>query len=99
MKCTRFEELPVWKASIELAVETYALTAKPAFRGLESGILNLESRAESVSKQLGAWIRSIHDSEKKGQRFVTEQVRRAEEAAREPKAFLEELRGHYRPPV
>ncbi len=134
----RFEELPVWQASIELAVETYALTAKPAFRGqsslrdqieraavsisnniaegfergtnqellaflyiargsagevrsllcllerlsafrdLESGILNLKSRAESVSKQLGAWIRSIQDSEKKGQRFVTEKVRCAQ---------------------
>ncbi len=110
----RFEELPVWQAAIELAVQVYALTEKPCFRrqrslrdqieratvsisnniaegfergtnqelltflyiargsagevrsmlcllqkipafvGLESGILNLKSQVEGVSKQLGA---------------------------------------------
>ena len=32
MKYTRFEDLPVWRDAIELAVRTFALTAKP-FRG------------------------------------------------------------------
>ena len=33
MKYTRFEELPVWNAAIELAVGVFALTAKGCFRG------------------------------------------------------------------
>lgn len=33
MKYSRFEELPVWKAAIELAVHVFALTAKPNFKG------------------------------------------------------------------
>jgi hypothetical protein len=36
MKYSRFEELPVWKAAIELAVKTYDLTARPQFKGLYS---------------------------------------------------------------
>ena len=151
MKYKRFEELPVWQASIELAVQTYGMTAKPAFRrqrslrdqieraavsvsnniaegfergtnpelltflyiargsagevrsmlcllqripdflNLESEILNLKSRAESVSKQLGAWIQSILNSGLKGQRYVTEKTRQASSAAEKRKEFLEEL--------
>jgi hypothetical protein len=33
MKYRRFEELPVWKDAIELAVRTFSLTARPCFRG------------------------------------------------------------------
>ncbi len=128
MRYERFEQLPVWQASIELALATYSITAQPAFRrqhslrdqleraavsvsnniaegfergtnqelltflyiargsagetrsmlcllermpafgNLESEILNLKSRAESISRQLGAWIRTLRDSELKGQR-------------------------------
>jgi hypothetical protein len=32
MRYERFEELPVWQASVELALATYAMTAQPAFR-------------------------------------------------------------------
>ena len=151
MKYSRFEELPVWQASIELAVATYAITAKPVFRrnhslrdqveraavsvsnniaegfergtnnellsflyiargsagevrsmlclleripdflNLESEILNLKSRAESISKQLGAWIQSILNSDKKGQRYVPDKSRIAQTAAQDRKKFLEEL--------
>jgi four helix bundle protein len=147
----RFEELPVWQASIELALATYAMTAQPAFRGqhslrdqleraalsvsnniaegfergtnqelltflyisrgsagevrsmlcliermpafsgLESGILNLKSRTESISRQLGAWIRTLRDSELKGQRYVTEKTRRAAHARQERDEFLKKL--------
>jgi hypothetical protein len=31
MKYRRFEELPVWRDAIELAVRTFALTARPFF--------------------------------------------------------------------
>jgi four helix bundle protein len=64
----------------------------PAFDTLESEILTLKSRAESISKQLGAWTRMLRESELKGQRYVTDKTRRAEETARERKEFLEELR-------
>ncbi len=147
----RFEELPVWQASIELALATYALTAQPPFRrqrslcnqleraalsvsnniaegfergtnqelltflyisrgsagevrsmlcllermpafgNLESEILNLKSRTESISRQLGAWIRILWDSDLKGQRYVTEKTRRATRARQEREEFLKKL--------
>ena len=147
----RFEELPVWQASIDLALATYAITARPVFRrqrslrdqleraalsvsnniaegfergtnqelltflyiargsagetrsmlcllermpafsGLESEILNLKSSVESISRQLGAWIRSLRDSELKGQRYVTEKTRRADKARQEREEFLKKL--------
>ena len=147
----RFEELPVWQASLELALATYAMSAQPAFRrqrslrdqleraalsvsndiaegfergtnqelltflyisrgsagevrsmlcliermpafrDLESGILNLKSSVESVSRQLGAWIRTLRDSEMKGERYVTERTRRATQARQEGEEFLKKL--------
>lgn len=151
MRYERFEQLPVWQASIDLAVHMYAMTAKPAFRrqrslrdqieraavsisnniaegfergtnqelltflyisrgsagevrsmlclleripafrDLESDLLNLKSRAESISKQLGAWIHSLQDSDMKGQRYVTEKTRSATKARREREEFLKKL--------
>ena len=151
MKYKRFEELPVWQASIDLALATFAITAQPVFRrqrslrdqleraalsvsnniaegfergtnqelitflyiargsagetrsmlcllermpafsGSESEILNLKSSVESISKQLGAWIRSLRDSELKGQRYVTEKTRRADKARQEREEFLKKL--------
>ena len=147
----RFEELPVWQASLELALATYAMSAQPAFRrqrslrdqleraalsvsndiaegfergtnqelltflyiarasagetrsmlcllermpafrDLESGILNLKSSVESISRQLGAWIRTLRDSEMKGERYVTERTRRATQARQEGEEFLKKL--------
>ena len=63
----------------------------PTFRNLESGIRNLKREAEIISKQLGAWIRTLRDSEKKGQRYVTDKVRRTVRVAKDRKDFLEEL--------
>ena len=52
MKYRRFEELPVWKDAIELAVRTFALTAKPCFRG-HSGTRNqLENASLSISNNI-----------------------------------------------
>jgi four helix bundle protein len=63
-----------------------------AFAALATELEALKSRAESISKQLGAWIRSLKDSDLKGERYVTEKTRRAERAARERREFLEELK-------
>jgi four helix bundle protein len=147
----RFEELPVWQASLERALATYAMTAQPAFRrqrslrdqleraalsvsnniaegfergtnqelltflyisrgsagevrsmlcllermpgfrDLESEILNLKPSVESISRQLGAWIRTLRDSEMKGQRYVTEKTRRATQARQDREEFLRKL--------
>ena len=49
MKYNSFEELPVWKDAIELAVRVFALTARPCFRG-HSGTRNqLENAVVSIS--------------------------------------------------
>jgi len=49
MKYSRFEELPVWKAAIELAVKIYELTSRPAFKGRYSLRDQIERAAVSVS--------------------------------------------------
>jgi len=52
VKYKRFEELPVWKDAIELAVGVFGLTAKACFRG-HSGTRNqLENAAVSVSNNI-----------------------------------------------
>ena len=151
MKYQRFDELPVWRAAIELAREIYVLTEHESFKGcyslrdqieraavsisnniaegfergtnqelltflyiargsggevlsmlfllegmkpfqsLDSEFRRLKTATESVCKQLGGWIRSLKDSELKGQRYVTEKTRKQAERARERKEFLEEL--------
>jgi len=63
----------------------------PLFSDLESDILNLKSKAESISKQLGAWIRSLRDSNHKGERYVNEKTRRVEQTSGDRKEFLEKL--------
>ncbi len=52
MKYKSFEDLPVWKDAIELAVRVFALTEKPCFRG-HSGTRNqLENAAVSISNNV-----------------------------------------------
>ncbi len=151
MRYERFEQLPVWQASIDLAVQTYDMTSSAAFKAhyslrdqierasvsvsnniaegfergtnqemltflyiargsagevrsmlcllgrmpvfcnLESAISNLRAKAESISRQLGAWTRSLQDSGMKGQRYVNEKVRRATQDKREREEFMQEL--------
>lgn len=72
------------------------------FSSLESDILNLKSKAESVSRQLGAWIGSIKDSDLKGQRYVSEKTRQSDKSAKDRAEFLKELdqiRAGNKPPV
>ena len=52
MRYERFEQLPVWLASIELAVEIYAMTGKPAFRRQRSLRDQMERAAVSVSNNI-----------------------------------------------
>lgn len=52
MKYSRFEELPVWRDAIELAVRVFALTARACFRN-HSGTRNqLENAVVSISNNI-----------------------------------------------
>jgi len=46
---------------------------------------------KTVSKQLGAWLRSVQNSGMKGERYVTDRTRKKGDASQQRKAFLEEL--------
>jgi len=52
MKYNRFEELPVWKAAIELALGVFRFTAGSAFRRYYSVRNQLERSALSVSNNI-----------------------------------------------
>jgi len=151
MKYNRFEELPIWKDAIELAVRifdltnrdefkgyyglkdqleragvsvsnniaegfergttqetltflyiskgssgevrslTYLLERLPRFSALRSEILDLRSRALSISKQLRAWCDSLQNTEIRGQRYLTEKSRSAEKAKKDREEYLKEL--------
>lgn len=50
MKYQRFEDLPVWRAGLDLAAAVYALTERPAFRRRYSLRDQIERAAVSISK-------------------------------------------------
>jgi hypothetical protein len=52
MRYERFEDLPVWNDAIELAVQVYALTSRPEFKGHWSLKDQLERAAVSVSNNI-----------------------------------------------
>jgi len=52
MKYERFEDLPVWRASLDLAVQVYSLTAKAGFRGNASLRDQLERATVSISNNI-----------------------------------------------
>lgn len=52
MKYNRFEELPVWKDAIELAVRTFTITARSCFRGHAGTRSQLENAVVSISNNI-----------------------------------------------
>jgi len=52
MKYSRFEELPVWKDAIELAVRVFALTARPVFKRYLSVKDQIERASMSISNNI-----------------------------------------------
>src|SRR6185295_9459312 len=52
MKYSRFEELPVWKDAIELAVLVFMLTASPPFRRFASVRDQIERASMSISNNI-----------------------------------------------
>ncbi len=52
MKYQRFEDLPVWKASLNLAVSIFGMTERPAFQGRGSLRDQIERAAVSISNNV-----------------------------------------------
>jgi four helix bundle protein len=52
MKYSRFEELPVWNAAIEFAIQIFAFTSKADFRGVGDTKNQLERAALSISNNI-----------------------------------------------
>jgi four helix bundle protein len=52
MTYERFEDLPVWRASIDLGVQVYGLTANPVFKGNGSLRDQMERAAVSVANNI-----------------------------------------------
>ena len=69
----------------------HLLNGMQPFRNLESEMRNLRERTDSVSRQLGAWARSLQDSDLKGRRYVTEKTRQVAERVRGREEFLKHL--------
>jgi four helix bundle protein len=67
------------------------LSGMAPFRNLESRMRNLKQQSESISKQLGAWVRTLRDSDNRGQRYVSEKTRRSDKQAQDRREFLMEL--------
>jgi four helix bundle protein len=62
------------------------------FAHLRSEISNLKSQAESISRQLRAWVDSLQNSEITGQRYLTKRTRQVDEQKKRAEAFLGKLK-------
>ena len=78
-------------SSGEVRSLTCLLERLKRFQDLRSEILDLRSRAESISRQLLGWCGSLQNTDIKGQRYLTDKSRRSEKAKREREEFLKEL--------
>ena len=58
------------------------------FANLRSEISDLKSRAESISRQLRRWCRSLQNSDIRGQRYLTDRTRAKSKEAHEREEFL-----------
>ena len=63
----------------------------PRLFELKSEILDLKTRAEKISRQLGAWCNSLQNSDIRGQRYLTNKSKAKTREAREREEFLKEL--------
>ncbi|MFY9618216.1 MAG: four helix bundle protein [Pyrinomonadaceae bacterium] len=63
----------------------------PALSELAGELRKVKSKAESCSRQLKAWAKSLQDSDFKGERHVNAKMKRAAQATKEREEFLNEL--------
>jgi four helix bundle protein len=67
------------------------LNRLPWFSQLSDEIGTLKIKAENCSRQLKAWMQSLQNSDFKGERYVTEKLKRSDRSTREREEFLKEL--------
>ena len=70
----------------------HVLDRLPAIADLKSEISNLKSIAESVSRQVSGWARSLQDSDIKGPRHLTSQSKTAYDQKKRASAFMDKLK-------
>jgi len=63
----------------------------PAFGHLKSGISDLKSQCESISRQLRGWADSLQNADIPGQRYLTEKTRGRAERRKRSDAFFARL--------
>jgi four helix bundle protein len=63
----------------------------PELRELRADFPGIKTKAESCSRQLKAWTKSLQDSDLKGKRHVNSRSKRQDQAARERDEFIKEL--------
>ena len=64
----------------------------PAFGHLKSEISDLKGEAESISRQIRAWAESLQNSDIRGQRYLTDRSRSADERKKQASEFMEDLK-------
>jgi four helix bundle protein len=64
---------------------------RPLRDDFKSQISDLKSIAESCSRQLGGWAKSLKNSDIKGQRHLNDRVRRAQDQKQRAEAFQKTL--------
>jgi four helix bundle protein len=69
----------------------HLLERLPPFNHFKSEISDLRSLCESISRQLRAWADSLQSTDIKGQRYLSEQVRKEHEHKARVTAFWEQL--------
>lgn len=62
-----------------------------AFAELKDDSRNVRAKAESCSRQLKAWAESLQNSDYRGERHVTQKLKRSDKLTREREEFLNEL--------
>src|SRR5262245_836072 len=75
-------------SSGEVRSMLYLLERLDPFENLRSEISDLKSLAESIARQLRAWADSLQNSDIKGQRHLTNQVRQQAQRRHETAAFI-----------
>lgn len=76
----------------EVRSMTYVMDRLKYFQHLKSEISDLRSLAESISRQLAAWLRTLQNTEITGHRHLTDKARAAEAQKKQADAFMEKLR-------
>jgi four helix bundle protein len=81
----------------EVRSMTYVMEGLPYLAHLKSGISDLRSRAESISRQLAAWLRTLQNTDIDGHRYLTDQVRKERRQQSDAEAFMETIRASLPP--